>query len=206
MTLPILNDSDDWVRQQLADTPVPWLVQTELVRTSATVLENAARGEVPRRLLDFLTPQGKFATNSDGGRVVADAASFVRYDGFVASLTSLPAVRAAQLFGLVEPLLSEALRELGGDATGKVATPRELAHAALGVALATPEGVIDAALVRPKVVYKYADETLEKLLPLQKQLLRMGPANLQKVLVWLRNFRAALSPGLKPVVPGGAPE
>ena len=40
--------------------------------------------------------------------------------------------------------------------------------------------------------WAYADEDLEELLPTQKQLLRMGPANVERLLVWLRALRAAL--------------
>jgi len=32
--LPTLNDSDEWVRGELADVALPWLAQTELVRLS----------------------------------------------------------------------------------------------------------------------------------------------------------------------------
>jgi hypothetical protein len=37
------------------------------------------------------------------------------------------------------------------------------------------------------------DDELEGLLPTQKQLLRMGSANVDRVLVWLRAFQAALT-------------
>jgi len=71
-----------------------------------------------------------------------------------------------------------------------------LVYAALDFALATPRGIEGAALVQPKVIYKYADAELEDLLPLQKQLLRMGPANVDQVQSWLEDFGTALVPGL----------
>ncbi len=198
--LPSLNDSDDWLRERLAATALPWLAESELVRTSATVLANAAEGKVPRKFVEFLAPEGEFTVIAQSGRLGVDPASYARYDPFVASLTSLAPARAAAVFELVEPLLAEALRELGGDASGVVASPRELAYEALEVALATPMGTVDAALVRPKVIYKYADESLEKLAPLQKQLLRMGPDNLRKVRFWLEDFGAQLVPGVTPAL------
>ena len=193
--LPALNASDDWLREKLADTSLPWLAETELVRTSATVLQNAANGKVPRKFVEFLAPEGRF-TATTGSKPTATAGSFARYDRFVSTLTSVAPERAAATFRSVEPLLAEALRELGGDADGNVATPRDLAYAALGVALATPQGVEAATLVQPKVIYKYADAELENLLPLQKQLLRMGPANMEQVRSWLEAFGTALAPTL----------
>jgi len=193
--LPALNASDDWLRERFADTALPWLDETELVRTSATVLHNAANGKVPRKFVEFLAPEGGFTATS-GNKPTPTAASFARYDRFVSLLTSVPPERAASSFKLIEPLLSEALRELGGDANGNVASPRELVYAALDFALATPRGIEGAALVQPKVIYKYADAELEDLLPLQKQLLRMGPANVDQVQSWLEDFGTALVPGL----------
>jgi hypothetical protein len=38
----------------------------------------------------------------------------------------------------------------------------------------------------------YADDELEELAPTQKQLLRMGPANVDRLLVWLRALKSAL--------------
>ena len=43
-----------------------------------------------------------------------------------------------------------------------------------------------------KAGWEYVDEGLEELLPAQKQLLRMGPANVDRLLVWLRALQAAL--------------
>ena len=40
--------------------------------------------------------------------------------------------------------------------------------------------------------WAYADDDLEELTPTQKQLLRMGPANVDRLLVWLRALQAAL--------------
>lgn len=192
--LPALNDSDGWLREKLASTALPWLAETELVRTSATVLANAARGEVPRKFVEFLAPDGGFTVANMGGRIIAASTSHARYSNFVTSLTRVEPAYAAELFAAVEPLLLEALRELGGDADGKVATPRELATAALDIALATPtDGVANAPLVQPNVIYKYADESLEELAPLQKQLLRMGPENLTVLRPWLETFAAAVA-------------
>ena len=44
------------------------------------------------------------------------------------------------------------------------------------------------------MVYTYANKELEELLPLQKQLLRLGPRNLHTLRLWLEDFGIALSP------------
>ena len=198
--LPPLNESDTWFRDQLADVATPWLAETELIRTAATVLENASRGELPRKFLGFLAPTGKFGISGSGAQRQMDPASFERYDSFVGALEMLPPERAAEFFRTIEPLLAEAVRELGT----RSGSPRELAYLALNTALATPRTDGTDRLVQPKVLFKYADEELESLLPLQKQLLRMGPDNLERVRIWLEDFGLALSPTLNSAMAPGA--
>ena len=192
--LPLLNESDEWLRQQLKSATLPWLAESELVRTAATVLENASRGEVPRKFLQFLAPEGRYQVRRIGELVQVDPESYERYTPFVQTLEQFSAERAASTFELVEPLLGEAVTELGETAV----SPRELAFAALEIALDTPRSDATAALKQPKVMFTYADEELEKLRPIQKQLLRMGPRNLQRIRLWLEDFGLALAGGSVP--------
>jgi len=154
------------------------------------VLENAARGQVPRKYLGFLAPKGKFEASPSRGTLSIAQSSYRRYDDFVATLQTLPPDRAAGLFGTLEPLLDEAVRELGVEDS----SARELAYRALALALDTPRLDGKQKLIQPKVMYTYADAELEELPPLQKQLLRMGPENLHSLRLWLEDFGVALSP------------
>ncbi len=76
----------------------------------------------------------------------------------------------------LEPLLSEALAELG-----QSAAPDELLARTVGVVAQVPQLDDDVVLVRPNLLYQYQDPALEKLSPLQKQLLRMGPDNVARI-------------------------
>jgi hypothetical protein len=58
--------------------------------------------------------------------------------------------------------------------------------------LATPVIVEPLQLVRESVAYKFADPELEALLPLQKQLLRAGPENTQRLQQQAMALREAL--------------
>ena len=48
-------------------------------------------------------------------------------------------------------------------------------------------------LVKPKVMYVYADASIESMTPVEKQLLRMGPQNAEKLKVALVQYREALA-------------
>ena len=62
VALPNLDASDRFVVERLAafDLPALWLDREDLIRRLAVVIDNATRGEYPRRQLGFLAPRGKF--------------------------------------------------------------------------------------------------------------------------------------------------
>ena len=61
--------------------------------------------------------------------------------------------------------------------------------------LATPECQGTIALVRPNVMYIYADPTLEALPAGQKLLIRMGPENAAAIKAKLTELRAVITAG-----------
>ena len=67
--LPPLSESDAWVREALAQWPLPqeWLAREELIARLSVVLQNAAQGRIPRRQLSFLAPSEGFPVNKGDG-------------------------------------------------------------------------------------------------------------------------------------------
>ncbi len=184
--LPRLNESDEFVREALTDLSEDerlqsWLEHEELVRRFAVVLDNAEQGEIPRRQLGFLAPQGAFPVIRDGDDIRLDERGYRRYDPFVNTVTRLSPAQSATLIRRLEPLLVQALEELGVEE----ASPRESIAEAIALAKETPVIESPIMLEQPSVLYEFADESLEALTPLQKQLLRMGPDNLRRLQSYL---------------------
>jgi hypothetical protein len=198
--LPALDASDDFVRVSVLEAApefATWLDREELVRRFAVVLDNASRGDYPRRQLGFLAPQGAFPVrrvDSVGGpgedaQLFMDPAGYARYDSFITSATSVAPAPAAALLIELSPLLVDALQELGlrGPDT------RSLLVNGIDQALATPVLEGEVELLQSNVLYEYADPALESLPPMQKQLLRMGPDNLDQLQDYLRALRSELT-------------
>ncbi len=150
-------------------------------------IENAGRGEYPRRQLGFLAPLGKFQVVEREGRLFADPSNYRRFDKHIDVLEGMDPETAAELLILIEPLLTVAMRELGSDASvsGQI-------DAAIAEVMAVPEIEGQVELVRPKVLYEYADPALEALSPLQKQVLRLGPDNVARLKRYLDEVGRAL--------------
>lgn len=189
--LPPLQQSDEFVRERLEplDLPEPWLEEGDYVRRLAVLAENATRGEYPRRQLSFLAPSGAFKVEpQDDGRLVIDPASYDRYDRYVEELVEVNPERLAGLLETINPLVESALGEIGVEAP-----PGDVFAEAIRQVLEVP--VLDGPVevVQPNVMYEYADEDLESLSPLKKQVLRMGPENVEKIQDYLRRLAAEMN-------------
>ena len=192
VVLPVLAASDGFVREHLAPQlgaqGDAWLDEPDLVLRAAAVIANGRDGNVPRRLLGFVTVPGKFAVDRADGSTVIAPETHARFDAVVQTATSIPPARAAELVVLFEPLLGDALRAL---ASGE--SPRRLLLATLDEVLRTPVTEGPIAVEQPKVLYRFADPTLEGRSPFQKQLLRMGPANVRALQAYSRELRRELA-------------
>jgi hypothetical protein len=160
------------------------------VPTLAAVVMNVMDGETPRPHLGFLAPGQRFRTRPGAhGRLVPDPAGFAGYDRFADAISSIDAARAVAEYRRLEPLFDAAYRELGHPQGGFT----RAVDGAIAALLAVPVLDADVALVPHAVGFKYADPGFEQLTPAQKQFLRMGPRNVQKVQARLREARAALA-------------
>jgi hypothetical protein len=208
--LPPLVLTDPLVRELLgklssSPTLAAWLATDGLIRSFVVSVENVADGISPARRVRALAPRGPFRTLSEGGVITVDPQSYTRYDGIANAATSMDAAGLARAYSVLKPRLVEAYRELGhpeGDLDGTV--ERAIVHL-----LQTPV-VEEPIVLRPRVLsFRYDREDLEALSAAQKQLLRMGPRNVQRIQDQLRavarelgipaaRLRAPESPGVRP--------
>ncbi|MDP6970741.1 MAG: DUF3014 domain-containing protein [Pseudomonadales bacterium] len=189
VSLAALNESDAFVRERIAGLGLPglWTQRDELIRRLAVVVDNAARGELPRRQLAFMAPSGVFPVRERGGRVYLDPAGYERFDGYLDTLEGVDPVLLSDFLALVDSLVVEALGELGN----RRGVVEQVSDALLELE-SVPVLWVPPELVPVEAVYQYADPQLESLSLLQKQVLRMGPRNVNRLKAWLGRLKAAL--------------
>ena len=180
--LPSLDNSDAFVRDRMLlikhkSELQTWLNTDDLLRRSASYLDGLARGNTLSKVFPLTPPEGSFAMHKDGETIWLNAGNYERYDSTVGVLTSFNMKSMGQLFHFMRPLLETAFAEMGY-------RPRQMDGIilqAIDNILATPIIVEPIRLTRDSVAYKFADPELEALLPVQKQLLRTGPENTQRL-------------------------
>ena len=177
--LPMLEESDDPVRDALGDIPMgtigqQYLIPSNIIERSASLIYLTSKGDVPYKLLPAARPAKPFSISDDGTQVIADASGFARYDALAQWLESLD---LSTIFLSLQPFLP-----LFREAWSYYGEPPEDFDFAVVIALdliaSTPSvDTTEARLIKKEAVWIYEDPSIEGLAPIQKQVLRMGPEN-----------------------------
>ncbi len=187
-------DSSDVVARKLAKelSSHPqlaiWLMNEDLIRRFTAVVDNIANGLSPRSHIEFLAPKGKFQLIEKDGRFYINPASYKRYNLVGDVFASLDSEGCVKFYNQLKPLFQKAYRELGYPTQDF----QETLFKSIIELLKTPiiEGEI---LLKKKVItYEMVDPKLEQLSRAQKHLIRMGPENVRKIHMKLREIALAL--------------
>lgn len=196
--LPPLDQSDAYFEMALTDLfggeIDERLVDTRLIERIVATVDNLPRGELADRIKPLGTVPGRFAAqgedeNAADGRYTLDPENYERYEPLVRMIVETEATDMAELYRRFYPLLQKAYVDLGyPDAYFNDRAVEVIDHL-----LATPEVAGPIRLVRPHVLYEFAEPELESLSSGQKALLRMGPENAAAVKAKLREFRELIT-------------
>lgn len=193
--LPSLDDSDEYFKLEmrgLLGDAVPPLSDALIERLVATI-DNLPRAAVAERVRPVGPPGTPFAVSGqDGsGEFLLGPDNFRRYDALARQIARVDPGEAAEVYRRYYPLFQKAYVGLGyPDGYFNDRLVEVIDHL-----LATPEVEGPIALVRPHVLYQFADPELEALSAGQKLMLRIGPENRELVSDALRDFRARIASG-----------
>jgi len=188
-----LDNSDPLVRDALTPhaaegLPSDLLGHSNLVERTVAAVDAVRRGVVPSKVFNLPKPAGDFRVRQVGDRTLIDPASYRRYDPIVDAIVATPVEPLAEAFQGYRSLLETAYGALGY-APDKV---DNALVAALDRIIALPLPAGDIEVMKVEAVYAYVDEDLEGMKALDKQLLRTGPDNLQRLQDHARELRREL--------------
>lgn len=182
-----LDGSDEVVLEAVADLSSKlgqWLLPREQIRKWVLAADIVAEGKLPKRYRPIDYPIGKFKTINTGKTLVLDTDNYQRSNALITTLIAIEPAKLARYYQQWLPLLEKAYRE-----QGKPDTFDNRFKQAISQVLAVNPQTETPALIHPSVLYKYADEQLEKASDIEKLLWRMGPDNAEKLQDYLREVR-----------------
>jgi hypothetical protein len=197
--LPPLENSDEYFRIELGalygDVLSNLLISNNLIERIVATIDNLPRSHVSEKIRPLGRPDGEFPVNGqDGsGEYTLSKDNYSRYDQLVRLVTSADIDRVADTYRRFYPLFQKAYVNLGypegyfNDRLIEV----------IDHLLETPVVEQPIALVRPNVLYRFADPKIESLSSGQKLLIRMGNEHAANLKTTLRDFRAAVATGVQ---------
>jgi hypothetical protein len=190
IALPELDESTPTVLQNLdsAEINIRPLKSSQLIRDAVVLMDNISNGSIVRERTIVQRPDGRFKVLEVDGELYIDESSYHRYDALVDWFVSLEADILVENYELFKPLVQEAYAEIGYPESDFDNTLLDAIEVALDTPV--PDGLVQVE--DDSVMYTFADDSYESLPAAQKQLLRMGPDNIQRVKDKLREIRRAL--------------
>ena len=193
--LPPLDDSDSYFALALVDSFGPAvgdvLVNEALIDKFVATVDNLTRDHVAEKLRPVGRLQGTFAAGTQDGesRLTISDENYARYASLVNLVAAADLENVAATYRRFYPLFQESYVRLGypnGYFNDRVVE-------VIDQLLQTPEPAEPVRLVRPHVLYEFADTDLEALSSGQKLLLRMGNENAARIKQVLRSLRALIT-------------
>lgn len=174
-----------------ADAVEAFLVETRIIQNVVATVDSLDREAVPLRFRAVREVPELPVVDQDGDRLTLAPENAGRYALLMGAVERADARKVVSFYRHYEPLFERAYREMGyPDARFGDRVLQIIDHL-----LAAPELEAPVELVRPKVLYHFADPALEELSSGQKMMIRIGPDHARVVKQKLRELRAALVAG-----------
>ena len=191
--------SDQAVRSAAAgvfgEMPVEaFLIPERVIQNLVATVDSLDREPIPLRFRVIREVPDVPVVEQQGDRLVLSTDNDERYRLLAEVLRNTNARQMAQLYLRYYPLMEKAYRDMGypqGHFNDRVI-------AIIDHLLEAPDVEHPIELVRPKVLYAFADPELEELSSGQKIMVRIGPANATAAKARLRELRAILAAGTAP--------
>ena len=196
VSLPALDQSDEYLKLALADvlgsqSLVKMLAETDLITRMVATIDNLPRDHVAERIRPIAGLAGPFDVEAsrDNIEFTISPDSYRRYDLLVDMVTNADLNELTEVYGRFYPLFQKAYVELGYPN----AYFNDRLVAVIDHLLTTPVVQDPISLVRPHVLYEFANMDLESLSSGQKLLLRMGNEHANRIKATLRELRLLIA-------------
>lgn len=195
VTLPSLDQSDEYLKLALADVlgsrvVAEMLAETDLITKIVATVDNLPRSHVAERIRPVAGLAGAFDVEESGNNeYTISVDSYRRYDVLVDLITAADLNELTEVYGRFYPLFQKAYADLGYPN----AYFNDRLVAVIDHLLTTPDIADPIKVVRPHVLYEFADMDLESLSSGQKLLIRMGREHAARIKSTLRELRILIA-------------
>lgn len=202
--LPVLGESDHFMLDALAgligNEPLMKLFRSEkIIRNIVVTLDNLPRDRTPMNAMPVHPAPGLFLAAGAENEPVIGQKNAARYAAYLKIAGAVDAKKLVELYVRLYPLFQQAYEDLG--------YPKQYFNDRLLVVLddllAAPDLKEPVKLVRPKVLYLFADPALEERSIGQRILMRIGGTGANIIKAKLREIKQELKPHMREIAAEG---
>ncbi|MGR8999685.1 MAG: DUF3014 domain-containing protein [Gammaproteobacteria bacterium] len=175
--LPTLDSSDGLLRDTMvliSPGLAGWVNTDQLIRKYVSIANDFSQGLRLEKHMRFLKPDQPFVADQDDAGLYIATKSYQRYDKLAAAIDAMDVEATLAAYKKFRPLMLQVFTRFSYPEQYQL---EDIFTKAAAEILAAPVIESRIALVRPTVNYKFADQKLESLSPVRKQMIRMGPEN-----------------------------
>lgn len=188
-----LENSDGLFKKAIAELSsnlAIWFDVHNIIRKYTILINDISQNQLLYKNRMFLRMPQKMQVNQDAGEMYIATESYQRYDFLATTIASIDTRKALKLYLRFRPLFKQVY---DGFSYPKGYRLEDIFMKAAAVIINTP--VVDKKIkvVKHATSYKFADKKLEAMSAVEKQMLRMGAKNTQKIQAKLRQFAKAIS-------------
>ncbi|MDP2379914.1 MAG: DUF3014 domain-containing protein, partial [Pseudohongiella sp.] len=167
------------------------LAPEDLIRKFVVFVSNVAEGELPQLEYPVRRLGSEFVVREiDTNLFEMSTATHQRFNSLIDTLVALDPQQGVSIYRALRPLFQEAYAEIGYQGSFDAVLIQ-----AIDQIMNAPQESGPFQLIKPSVMYLYAESRIEDLTPVQKQLLRLGPDNTAKLQAILPAYRERLQAG-----------
>ncbi|HEY6280559.1 MAG TPA: DUF3014 domain-containing protein [Burkholderiales bacterium] len=192
--LPALSESDEAMQESLADllgqkALAQFFYLDNIIRRIVATVDNLPREKVAQRLTPLKPVAGKFLVTGKEDNFVLNPGNNLRYAPYVRLAEAVNVKKLVAVYVHFYPLFQQAYKDLGypsgyfNDRLVEV----------IDHLLDAPDVQGPVKLIRPSVMYHFADPELEALSAGHKILVRMGSENAARIKAKLKEIRRWLT-------------
>ncbi len=186
--------SDKAIVSALADFPgreqlLKFVLPADIVQKIVLTIDNLPGDSMSMQYRAVTAMPGAFVVERRDGEPVIGARNARRYDAFVAFASGLDARRLVAVYKRFYPQFQKTFRSIGypdGHFNDRLVQ-------AIDDLLAAPTPAGALFLDQPRVLYEYAESSLERRSVGQRMMIRVGPEHAAKLKAKLREIRALLT-------------
>lgn len=191
--LPSLDHSDDNFKESVENVSpglVHWFNIKDVIRKYIILINDISQNQILFKHRDFLNIPQKIVVKKDRLGLYLAKESYKRFDHFANAISSIDIKKGIRLYLTFRPLFKQIYNEFSYPPEYRL---EDIFLKAAANVINAPSIETRIALTKYPNKYKFADNNLESLNNIEKQMLRMGPKNTKKIQSKLRQLIEAFT-------------